>query len=98
MQRNDETIQRISEILEQAAQAHHKVYEITEGAHADWALWYANWLVTLSHLPDALGTTPLESELVYYLVKLDKDYTSEQPDESWQQYYARRILDYFGTA
>ncbi len=92
---SQENIQRIAEILEQAAETHHKVYAITEGAHEDWALWYAHWLVHLSHLPDVLGTTPLESDLVYYLVKLDKDYTEETPEKSWQHYYARHMLLYF---
>ena len=35
------------------------------------------------------------SELIYLLVSLDKRYTAEGPDEPWERYYAREIVDHF---
>jgi hypothetical protein len=29
------------------------------------------------------------------LVKLDKDYTAQQPSDRWEDYYARRLMEYF---
>jgi hypothetical protein len=45
----------------------------------DCASWYADWLISLSELPDLLGIKPVRSELVYLLVSLDKEYTASHP-------------------
>jgi hypothetical protein len=86
----------IAELLNQAAETHHRVYRITDGEDPDWASWYATWLRDLSELPELLGRMPVRSELVYLLVLLDKEVTQQQPDERWEQYYARRIAEHFG--
>jgi hypothetical protein len=62
------------------------VYRIFDGVDADWASWYADWLIRLSELPQLLEATPVRSELVYLLVQLDKEYTGAQPDEPWPSY------------
>jgi hypothetical protein len=53
--------------------------------------------VRLSELPDLLGGTPVRSELVYMLVRLDKEYTEQHPAEAWEDYYARALLEHFGS-
>jgi hypothetical protein len=88
---------RVAELLSETAETHHRVYRITDGEDADWATWYATWLVDLSELPDVLGRKPVRSELVYLLVLLDKEVTDQQIAEPWQQYYARRIVDHFSS-
>ena len=85
----------IAELLHEAAETHHRVYRITDGADDDWASWYADWLIRLSELPDLLGATPVRSELVYLLVELDKEYGEKQPAEPWEDYYASRLADHF---
>src|SRR5213595_3887153 len=69
-----DTATQISELLHEAGETHRRVYRIVDGADDDWASWYGDWLVRLSELPDLLGTTPVRSELVYMLVRLDKEY------------------------
>jgi hypothetical protein len=86
----------LADLLREAAETHHRVYRITDGEDADWASWYADWLVDLSELPEQLGRKPVRSELVYLLVLLDKEVREQQPGEPWQQYYARRIAEHFG--
>jgi len=93
----DPTIELVAGILHQAADTHHEVYRIVEGVDADWASWYADWLIPLSTLPTVLGVTPVRSELVYLLVRLDKEYTAARPDEAWEPYYAKRIIEHFGS-
>jgi hypothetical protein len=44
----DERQTRVSDLLHEAAETHHRVFRITDGADDDWASWYAQWLVTLS--------------------------------------------------
>src|ERR687888_1203918 len=84
----DEVGAKVRALLQEAAETHHRVYRITDGADDDWASWYADWLVRLSELPGLLGGAPVRSELVYMLVRLDKEYTEQQPVEPWEDYYA----------
>jgi hypothetical protein len=35
------------------------------------------------------------SDLIYLLVSLDKQFTTEAPGEPWETYYARQILRHF---
>jgi hypothetical protein len=90
-----DTLEQISQLLHEAAETHHRVYRIVDGDDADWASWYADWLVNLSELPSLVGSKPVRSELTYLLVGLDKDYTATQPGQPWESYYARKIRDHF---
>ncbi|MGH2766603.1 MAG: hypothetical protein ACRDKA_11935 [Actinomycetota bacterium] len=93
----DERIAKVAELLHEAGETHHTVYRITDGADEDWASWYADWLIRLSELPEILGATAVRSELVYLLVKLDKDYTAASADERWEDWYARELVSHFGA-
>jgi hypothetical protein len=88
--------ERVRDLLHEAAETHHQVFRITDGADDDWASWYSDWLTRLSELPDLLGRRPVRSELTYHLVALDRDYTDKTPDQPWEQYYAERLVDVFG--
>jgi hypothetical protein len=90
-----DAIERVSDLLHEAGERHHGVYRIVDGADDDWASWYSWWLITLSELPELLGTRPVRSELTYLLVALDKDYLATRPDEPWERYYARRVIEHF---
>ena len=90
--------ERVSSLLHEAGETHHRVFRIVDGADEDWASWYAGWLIGLSELPAVLGVKPVPSELVYLLVRLDKEYTAESPAEPWETYYARRVIEHFGEA
>jgi hypothetical protein len=85
--------QQVGELLHEAAETHHRVFRIVDGADDDWATWYADWLVNLSELPALLGAKPARSELTYLLVGLDRQYTAEAPGEPWEPYYARQIIE-----
>jgi hypothetical protein len=88
----DERTAKVSELLHEAAETHHRVFRITDGADDDWASWYADWLVTLSELPGLLGDKVVRSELTYLLVRLDKEYTERGPEERWEDFYARELV------
>jgi hypothetical protein len=90
-----DTLEQISALLHEAAETHHRVFRIIDGADDDWASWYAQWLIDLSELPALLGARPVRSELTYLLVGLDKQYTTEASSEAWETYYARQILRHF---
>ena len=86
---------KISALLHEAAETHHLVYRIADGDDPDWASWYADWLTKLSELPDLLEVEPVRSELVYMLVRLDKEYGEQNPAGSWEDYYARALIEHF---
>lgn len=86
---------QIAELLHQAGETHHQVYRITDGVDADWASWYSDWLIRLSELPKLLETNPIRSELVYMLVKLDKNFARDAPGVRWEDYYAGELIAHF---
>lgn len=90
-----DTKERIAELLHEAGETHHQVYRITDGVDADWASWYSDWLIRLSELPKLLETKPVRSELVYMLVKLDKDFTRDARGVRWEDYYAGELIAHF---
>ena len=92
------TLDQISNLLHEAAETHHRVFRIVDGADDDWASWYAWWLINLSELPALVTVTPVRSELIYLLVSLDKQFTAEQPGETWESYYAQGLLSHFQAA
>jgi hypothetical protein len=91
---NDRT-NRIAALLHEAAETHHVVYRIVDGDDANWASWYADWLLDLSELPTELDTRPVRSHLVHALVELDRAYTAQRRDERWEDFYARGLLTRF---
>ena len=93
-----ERVAEVSRLLHEAGETHHQVFRITDGADDDWASWYADWLIKLSELPSILATNPVRSELVWLLVGLDKDYTANQPQEPWEDWYAAEVVRHFGGA
>lgn len=88
--------EQLSALLHEAAETHHTVYRIVDGDDPDWASWYADWLLNLSELPQMLKEKPIRSHLVHALVQLDLDYTSEQPEQSWEDWYALSLLARWG--
>src|SRR5262249_11321731 len=91
-------ITKVAGLLRDAAETHHAVYRIVDGADDDWASWYGDWLVRLSELPQLLGAQPVRSELVYVLVALDKKYVQLKPAAPWETFYARAIWEHFSKA
>jgi hypothetical protein len=88
-------IERLAAVLHEVAETHHTVYRIVDGEDPDWASWYADWLIRLSELPTILNTTPVRSELTYELVRLDREFQASKPNEPWERYYARQLLQRF---
>ena len=92
-----DTIARIADLLHEVAETHHTVFRITDGDDPDWASWYADWLLDLSELTEALGARPVRSHLVRTLVELDREFTSGEQDERWEDWYAARLWAEFSA-
>jgi hypothetical protein len=93
-----EAVNRIRDLLHEAAETHHVVYRSTDGDDPDWASWYADWLLDHSELPELLAQRPVRSHLVHALVELDRAYTRDGPAEPWEQVYAGELVERFGAA
>jgi hypothetical protein len=89
------SVNDLSDLLHEVAETHHLVWKITDGTDPDWASWYADHLLRLTHFSEMIGQPVVRSELVYLLVKLDKDYAAQQPSEPWESYYARQLSEHF---
>lgn len=92
----DDPIKAVGDLLHEAAETHHQVYRITDGADADWASWYADWLTRLSELPDLFERRPVRSELTHLLVVAEREHATAAPDRPWEQFYAERLVREFG--
>lgn len=80
---------KVEELLGNAAAAHHEAFIATNGEDEEWPLWYATYLVDrLRALSSFAGT---RSELVYWLVKLDKESAEADSSIPWQRFYAVRL-------
>ena len=93
-----DAVDQVAALLHEAGETHHRVYRIVDGADPDWASWYAAWLVHLSELPAILKGSPVRSELIYMLVKLDRDFNESKSNEPWERFYARRLIEHFQPA
>ena len=91
-------LDQVGRLLHEAAETHHRVFRIVDGADDDWASWYADWLVNLSELPSLLDAKPVRSELTWLLVSLDKEYVAANPETPWPNWYAERIAEHFSGA
>lgn len=91
-------VDKVSAILHEAAETHHIVYRLVDGNDADWASWYADWMIKLSEFSRVVGRTPVRSELVYELVRLDREYAEKEPSDTWETFYAKELIAAFSTA
>lgn len=93
----DDKEKAVRDLLHEAAELHHTVWRIVDGEDPDWASWYADWLIKHSELPQLLGKAPVRSELVYHLVRLDKESSAASPGEAWEDYYAGELVACLGV-
>lgn len=93
----DDQTSRVSQLLHEAAETHHAVFRIFDGADDDWATWYSDWLVNLSELSEVLGAPLVRSELTFVLVGLGKEYAEVSPAERWEDYYAKKLIERFSS-
>jgi hypothetical protein len=90
-------VEAVTALLEEAADLHHRVFRLVDGADDDWASWYADWLLDRSELPAVLGRRPVRSHLVHALVQAERDLAASGSGAPWAGAYARDLVAVFGT-
>jgi len=88
----DDQVTRLAEIFEAAEHVHGVVAAKAGGADADWALFYAWWLLTWSDFTAVLGRAPSLAELTVELVRLDAAYRAGDRSVPWPRVYAASLL------
>lgn len=79
--------EELEELFRNTGKAHHEAFIETDGDDADWAIWYAEYLV--DKVGDLLDAELTKSELVYLLMVASKEQPIEAPGSDWARYYAR---------
>jgi hypothetical protein len=87
---NEKLIKELANLLNEAAEAHHKAFTATEGEDPDWPLWYADYL--LEKMRQMLNAKFTKSELIYLLVSADKKNGVVAPGAYWSRFYAKYII------
>ncbi|NJN83864.1 MAG: hypothetical protein HC802_17370 [Caldilineaceae bacterium] len=82
-------INEIAGLLKEAGNAHHQAFVETDGADAEWPIWYAEYLH--ARLAEALNASFTKSELVYLIVLLDAEQRLHAPSAEWSRYYAKSL-------
>lgn len=85
-----EVLLRLSALLLQTKQAHHRAFIATDGDDPEWPLWYAGYLQP--RLQSEFGLVMTQSELVYWLLRAEKQRAAEGTQMPWPDYYAERWL------
>jgi NAD(P)H-hydrate epimerase len=83
-------INELANLLNEAAEAHHKAFAATEGVDPDWPTWYADYL--LEKMQQMLNAKFTKSELIYLLVSAEKKNGVIAPGAYWPRFYARFII------
>ena len=91
----DEMPQQVAKLLRQAADAHHQAFLAVDGDDPEWPLWYANYLQ--QPLSAALGRDLSQSEIVYWLMTLDRQARDLDEDQHWTDFYAHALVDELGA-
>ena len=84
--------QDLAKVLKQTSEDHHVAFKDTDGVDPDWSIWYAGHLLELG-FDKMLDATILKSDLIYLLVRADKEQTTEAPGGDWARYYARHFIE-----
>jgi hypothetical protein len=81
----------LAELLMQTGHAHHRAYIDANGIDPEWALWYAPYLET--RLEEGFGRHVGRSELVYLLIRSQREHEAGTADEPWPRFYAGLMLE-----
>jgi uncharacterized protein (TIGR02246 family) len=84
------SLQQLTNILREAAEAHHRAFAATNGDDPDWCSWYANYLTP--RLQDALGRPFDPAMLAAELHRLDAVHRAAKDPTPWPEFYASCLL------
>jgi glutaredoxin len=93
---NTELRDGIGKLLLETGHAHHKAFEVTNGADPDWPIWYAEY--AKDTFEEQFGMSFTRSQLIYCLMTADFEHEARAPDSEWPGFYANEIVERFASA
>jgi glutaredoxin len=93
---NTELRDSIGNLLLDTGRAHHKAFEVTDGADPDWPIWYAEH--SKDTFAEQFGMRFTKSQLIYCLMNADFEHAARAPDSEWPEFYAREIVERFAPS
>jgi len=93
---NTELRDGIGRLLQETGHAHHKAFEVTDGADPDWPIWYADY--SKDTFAEQHGMNFTRSQLIYCLMDAHFEHEARAPDNDWSQFYASEIVTRFAPA
>jgi hypothetical protein len=88
---------QVAALLHQVAETHHVVCADTGGEDPDWATFSSDWLLHSSALAKIPGAEPVRGHLTAAPVSLDGRHLRTEPDERWEDYCARALIERFSA-
>jgi glutaredoxin len=86
----------IGKLLQDTGHAHHKAFEVTDGADPDWPIWYAEY--AKDTFAEQFGMNFSKSQLIYCLMNADYEYEARAPDSEWPEFYASEFIERFAPS
>jgi len=93
---NTELRDGIGKLLVDTGRAHHKAFEVSDGADPEWPIWYAEY--TKDTFAEQFGMNFSKSQLIYCLMNADYEYQARESDVEWPDFYANEIVERFALA
>ena len=93
---NTERRDNLAALLQETGRAHHKAFEVTDGADPDWPIWYADYLK--EPFAEQFGMIFFNSQLIYCLMDADFEHQARSPGSDWPEFYAGEILERFAPS
>lgn len=87
--------EKLIALFRETGHAHHQAFIETDGDDPEWPTWYADYLHEA--LSGLLGATFSKSELIYLIVKADREQALEAPGADWATYYAAFFEERYAT-
>lgn len=81
---------QVATLFREVGEAHHEAFSEVDGADPDWPIWYADYMH--KRLCTLLQASFTRSELVYLLVRAERELALEAPGAEWSRYYARFLV------
>lgn len=89
-----DVITKLTSLLNQTGEAHHKAFISTNGNDEHWAKWYAEYLIN-HHIEQLLKVQISTQKLEQLIQKANKKLLSESKKSTWQKYYAQHLTNHF---
>jgi len=88
-------IDDLFDIIAEIGEEHLHTNKTPRDENDDWPMWYASKLLEIKEFSELAGQPMTEQNLISILLKIDKNYLSDHPDQSWEEYFAKNITDFF---